>query len=42
MKKKFENSKILEIGAGTLNHLKYEKNFSEYDIVEPFKNLFYR
>lgn len=39
-KKKFENSKILEIGAGTLNHLKYEKNFSEYDIVEPFKNLF--
>ena len=39
-KKKFKNSKVLEIGAGTLNHLKYEKNFSEYDIVEPFKNLF--
>lgn len=39
-KNKINNSKILEIGAGTLNHLKYEKNFSEYDIVEPFKNLF--
>ena len=39
-KKKFEKSKILEVGAGTLNHLKYEKSFSEYDIVEPFKKLF--
>ena len=39
-KKKFEKSKILEVGAGTLNHLKYEKSFSEYDIVEPFKKTF--
>ena len=38
-KKKFEKNKILEVGAGTLNHLKYEKSFSEYDIVEPFKKL---
>lgn len=29
----------LEIGAGTLNHLKYEQS-SEYDIVEPFLSLF--
>ena len=39
-KTKFKSDKILEIGAGTLNHLKYEKNISSYDIVEPFKNLF--
>lgn len=30
----------LEIGAGTLNHLVYEKNDGVYDIVEPFKELF--
>ena len=35
-----KKSKILEIGAGTLNHLKYENNFTDYDVVEPFKNLF--
>ncbi len=29
----------LEIGAGTLNQLKYE-NTSPYDIVEPFKELY--
>ena len=29
----------LEIGAGTLNQLKYEKE-SIYDIVEPFKSLY--
>lgn len=37
------NKKIstLEIGAGTLNQLKYEnKTSQEYDIVEPFKELF--
>ncbi len=39
-KKKFKRNKILEIGAGTLNHLKYEKNIISYDVVEPFKNLF--
>ena len=38
--KKNKSDKILEIGAGTLNHVKYEKNFNVYDVVEPFKNLF--
>jgi len=31
---------MLEIGAGTLNHLQYEKEIVEYDIVEPFKYLY--
>ena len=39
-KKNFKSEKILEIGAGTLNHLKYEKDILLYDVVEPFKNLF--
>ena len=39
-KKKFDKETILELGAGTLNHLKYEKNYLVYDIVEPFKNLY--
>lgn len=30
----------LEIGAGTLNHLPYEKSSAPYDIVEPFRSLF--
>ena len=30
----------LEIGAGTLNQLKYEPNVGQYDIVEPFEFLF--
>ena len=30
----------LEIGAGTLNQLQYEKYASPYDIVEPFHSLF--
>jgi len=30
----------LEIGAGTLNQLQYEKTSNPYDIVEPFKYLF--
>lgn len=30
----------LEIGAGTLNQLKYEADIGPYDIVEPFKNLY--
>lgn len=36
---KIHSLATLEIGAGTLNHLKYEKS-SEYDIVEPFLSLF--
>ena len=30
----------LEIGAGTLNHLKFEKNAKPYDIIEPYRQLF--
>jgi hypothetical protein len=30
----------LEIGAGTLNHLAYEKQSAPYDIVEPFRLLY--
>ncbi len=33
------NKSTLEIGAGTLNQLYYEKT-SPYDIIEPFKELF--
>jgi SAM-dependent methyltransferase len=33
------NKKTLEIGAGTLNQLKWEKE-AVYDIVEPFKSLY--
>jgi len=33
------NKKTLEIGAGTLNQLKYEQS-SHYDIIEPFTELF--
>jgi SAM-dependent methyltransferase len=31
---------ILELGAGTLNHLRFETNSEAYDIVEPFRELF--
>lgn len=31
---------ILEIGAGTLNHLDYEPKSCDYDIIEPFKALY--
>jgi SAM-dependent methyltransferase len=34
------NSKLLEIGGGTLNHIKYENNYEIYDVVEPFENLY--
>lgn len=30
---------ILELGAGNLNHVKYEKNFKNYDVIEPKKYL---
>jgi hypothetical protein len=32
-------SSTLEIGAGTLNHLQFEKNIQNYDVVEPFTAL---
>ena len=37
---KKEGEDILELGAGNLNHIKYEKSFKNYDIVEPFKELY--
>ncbi len=30
---------ILELGAGNLNHVKYEKHFRNYDVIEPKKYL---
>lgn len=36
---KDSNKSTLEIGAGTLNQLKYEKT-QPYDVIEPFKSLF--
>lgn len=33
-------AQVLEIGAGTFNHLSYEKNDVNYDVIEPFKDLF--
>src|SRR5205807_2443582 len=32
-------SRILELGAGTLNHLKFEPPADVYDVVEPFRAL---
>ena len=32
--------RILEIGAGTLNHLRYEPEAATYDVVEPFSALY--
>ncbi len=31
--------RIMEIGAGTLNHLSYERDYGVYDAVEPFTEL---
>lgn len=31
---------ILELGAGNLNHLIYENGYNNYDVVEPFSNLY--
>ena len=31
---------ILELGAGNLNHVEHEKSFINYDIIEPFKDLY--
>ena len=33
------DERILELGAGTLNHVPYEKSASVYDVVEPFHQL---
>lgn len=37
---KQKSGSLLEVGAGTLNHLAYEGEQSRYDIVEPFEELF--
>jgi hypothetical protein len=34
-----EGERLLEIGAGTLNHVPYERNVSVYDAVEPWQSL---
>lgn len=40
-KHKEYDGNILELGAGTLNHIPYEIPFSvEYDVVEPFTSLY--
>jgi len=31
---------VLELGAGTLNHLQWEREVLSYDVVEPFKALY--
>lgn len=31
---------VLELGAGTLNHISYEKTATTYDVVEPFAELY--
>jgi hypothetical protein len=31
---------VLEIGGGTLNHLPYEPEVADYDVVEPFEALY--
>jgi hypothetical protein len=31
--------RIMELGAGTLNHVPYEQGASVYDVVEPFQEL---
>ncbi len=31
---------ILEIGAGSLNHVPYEPRWNRYDVVEPFRELY--
>lgn len=30
---------VLELGAGSLNHLPWEGNYASYDVVEPYKRL---
>src|SRR5688572_24453215 len=35
-----QGNPTLELGAGTLNHLAFERDAADYDIVEPFETLF--
>lgn len=34
-----ENETVLELGAGNLNHMPWEKTYLYYDVVEPFQKL---
>jgi hypothetical protein len=34
-----DNETVLELGAGSLNHMPWEKKYSSYDVVEPFQKL---
>ncbi|NQV56419.1 MAG: hypothetical protein HQ503_11220, partial [Rhodospirillales bacterium] len=33
-----KQARILEIGGGTLNHLKFESNIYHYDVIEPLND----
>lgn len=35
-----EDARVVEIGAGTLNHLRFHKSYRAYDAVEPFADLY--
>jgi SAM-dependent methyltransferase len=35
-----DDERLLEIGAGTLNHLPWERSWRRYDVVEPFAELY--
>jgi hypothetical protein len=35
-----EGAPVLELGAGTLNHLRFEREGEAYDVVEPFRALY--
>jgi hypothetical protein len=37
-----QGERVLELGAGSLNHLKFEKKFTSYDVIEPFKELLHQ
>jgi hypothetical protein len=32
---------LLEIGGGSLNHVRFERNVDEYDVIEPFHQLWH-
>jgi hypothetical protein len=34
-----DNEVLLELGAGNLNHMPWEKRYADYDVVEPFQKL---
>ena len=35
-----QGNRMLEIGAGTLNQMEFERDFNHYDIIEPFSALY--